>query len=209
MASQDAVKLEDRIRLAVQEHWKAFLIKGALLVLLGLAALVAPAFAGLALTVFLGSLFLVSGVIGFALTIWVRRAPGFWWALLSALLAISAGTILLTQPSRGVLTLTGVVAVYFLAEGVLTIVYALEHRRELSERWNWLLVSGILGLVLAGIIFAGLWGSAHRILGLLVGIETVFGGAALIGVALAARKAARLRTDCGWGQLLRDGRSEP
>jgi uncharacterized membrane protein HdeD (DUF308 family) len=201
MASQNVVGIEDQIRLAVQEHWKAFLIEGVGLVLLGLAALVVPAFASLAFTILLGCLFLISGLVGLALTIWARRMPGFWWSLLSALLAIGAGIVLLTQPAQGALTLTIVVAAYFLIEGVFTIVYALEHRRELSERWNWLLASGILDLILAGVVFAGLPGSAQWVLGLMVGIEMLFGGVALIGMALAARNAARLRTDCGWGQI--------
>ena len=45
---------------------------------------------------------------------------------------------------QGTLTLTIVVGAYFLAEGVATIMYALEHRRELSERWSWLLIAGIV-----------------------------------------------------------------
>ena len=53
-------------------------------------------------------------------------------------------------------------------------------------RWVWMLVSGIVDLILAGIIFAGLPGTALWALGLLVGINMVFGGAALIGMALAA-----------------------
>jgi uncharacterized membrane protein HdeD (DUF308 family) len=82
-----------------------------------------------------------------------------------------------------------VVGAYFLAEGVTTIMYALEHRRELSDRWSWLLVSGIVDIVLAGIIISGLPGSALWAIGLLVGINLVFGDATLIGMALAARKA--------------------
>ena len=66
--------------------------------------------------------------------------------------------------------------------------YALEHRKELSERWGWLLVSGIVDLVLAGLIIAGLPGSAEWAIGLLVGINMLFGGTSLIGMALAARK---------------------
>jgi uncharacterized membrane protein HdeD (DUF308 family) len=65
--------------------------------------------------------------------------------------------------------------------------YALEHRRELLERWSWLLVAGIMDLLIAAIIIIGLPGSALWALGLLVGINLVFGGASLIGVALAAR----------------------
>jgi uncharacterized membrane protein HdeD (DUF308 family) len=89
---------------------------------------------------------------------------------------------------QGTLTLTIVVGAYFLAEGVTTIMYALEHRRELSKRWSWLLVSGIMDLLIAAIIIAGLPGSAEWAIGLLVGINLLFGGASLIGMALAVRK---------------------
>jgi uncharacterized membrane protein HdeD (DUF308 family) len=51
-------------------------------------------------------------------------------------------------------------------------------------------VSGIIDLILAAIIIAGLPGTVAWALGLLVGIDMLFGGAALIGMALAARKPA-------------------
>ena len=101
--------------------------------------------------------------------------------------AVVAGVILLARPIQGTLTLTIVVGAYFLAEGVTTIMYALEHRRELSQRWTWLLVAGIMDLLIAFIIIAGLPGSALWAIGLLVGINLLFGGASLIGMALAAR----------------------
>jgi uncharacterized membrane protein HdeD (DUF308 family) len=88
---------------------------------------------------------------------------------------------------QGTLTLTIVVGAYFLAEGVTTIMYALEHRRELSDRWSWLLVAGIMDLLIAAVIIVGLPGSALWAVGLLVGINLLFGGASLIGMALAAR----------------------
>jgi uncharacterized membrane protein HdeD (DUF308 family) len=88
-----------------------------------------------------------------------------------------------------VLTLTIVVGAYFLAEGVATILYALEHRRELSERWSWLLISGAMDIIIAGLIIAGLPGSAEWAIGLLAGLNLMFGGCTLIGMALAARKA--------------------
>jgi uncharacterized membrane protein HdeD (DUF308 family) len=67
--------------------------------------------------------------------------------------------------------------------------YALEHRRELSERWSWLLVSGLMDILIAGVILSGLPGSALWAIGLLVGINMLFGGATLIGMALAARNS--------------------
>ena len=200
MTSQDIAGLRDRLRAAIQLHWKAFLIEGILLVVLGLVAIIVPALASLAITIFLGWLFLVSGAFGLAMTFWERHMPGFWWSLLSALLALGAGIALLVRPVQGTLTLTIVVGAYFLAEGVVTIMYALAHRRELSGRWGWVLASGVVDLILAGIIIAGLPGTALWAIGLLVGIDMVFGGASLIGMALAARDADRLRTHCGWGQ---------
>jgi uncharacterized membrane protein HdeD (DUF308 family) len=186
---QDTTVLESKMRAAVREHWKAFLIEGILLVILGLAAMIVPPLASLAVTIFLGWMFLISGVASLALTLWARQMPGFWWSLISAVLAVVVGIILLAQPVQGTLTLTIVVGAYFLAEGVTTIMYALEHRRELSERWSWLLVAGIMDLLIAAIIIAGLPGSALWAIGLLVGINLLFGGASLIGMALAARNA--------------------
>ena len=186
---QDITRLQSEMRSAVHEHWKAFLIEGILLAVLGLAAMIAPLIASLAFTIFLGWMFLISGAVGLAMTFWARQMPGFWWSLLSAVLAIGAGLILLTRPAQGVLTLTIVIGAYFLAEGVATIMYALEHRRELSERWTWMLFSGVLDILISAMIIIGLPGSAEWAIGLLVGINLLFGGASLIGVALAARKA--------------------
>jgi uncharacterized membrane protein HdeD (DUF308 family) len=183
----DNARLQSDMNAAVRAHWKAFLIEGILLTILGLAAMIVPPLASLAVTIFLGWMFLISGAAGLALTFWARHMPGFWWSLISALLALGAGIILLAQPVQGTLTLTIVVGAYFLAEGVATIMYALEHRRELSERWSWMLVAGIMDLLIAAIIIAGLPGSALWAVGLLVGINLLFGGASLIGMALAAR----------------------
>lgn len=186
---QDAAELSTRMRDAVHRHWKAFLIEGILLVIFGLAAMIMPPAASLAVTILLGWLFLISGIAGLALTYLAREMPGFWWSLISAALAVLAGLVLLAQPAQGILTLTIVVGAYFLAEGVASIMYALEHRRELSGRWSWMLVAGLMDLLIAAIIITGLPGSASWAIGLLVGINLLFGGATLIGMALAARNA--------------------
>ena len=156
----DIANLQSRVSAAVREHWKAFLAEGILLAILGLAAMIVPPLASLAVTIFLGWMFLISGIGGLIVTFWARQMPGFWWSLFSAALAVLAGGILLAKPEQGILTLTIVVGAYFLAEGVVTIMYALEHRRELSERWSWLLISGVMDLLIAFIIVAGLPDSA-------------------------------------------------
>ena len=184
----DVTRLQSEMSAAVAAHWKAFLFEGILLVVLGLAATIAPLIAGLAFAIFLGWMFLVSGIAGLAMTFWARQMPGFWWSLISAALAVAAGLILLARPAQGVLTLTIVISAYFLAEGVASIMYALEHRRELSDRWSWMLVSGVLDILIAAMIITGWPGSAEWAIGLLIGINLLFGGTSLIGMALAARK---------------------
>ena len=164
-------------------------MEGIILIILGAAAIVVPPLATLAVDIFLGWLFLISGVVGLISTLWLRHAPGFWWSLLSAALAIAAGVLLLGWPRSGVVSLTLVAVVFFVIEGVASIMFALDHKRALSGRWGWMLFSGITDLVLAGIIVVGLPGTAYWAIGLLVGINMVFGGIALIGMALHARGA--------------------
>jgi len=190
MLPNDFEKMQSEMSAAVKAHWKAFLFEGILLAVLGLAAMILPTFASLAVTIFLGWMFLISGIGGLIVTYWARNMPGFWWSLISAALAVLAGGILLARPMQGVLTLTIVVGAYFLAEGVASIMYALEHRRELTGRWSWILVAGLMDILIAFIVIAGLPGSAEWVLGLLVGINLLFGGATLIGMALAARNSA-------------------
>ncbi len=175
---------------AVHEHWGLFLAEGIILVILGLAAILLPPLATLAFTIVIGWIFLVSGILGLITTFWARQAPGFWWSLISALIGIAAGLVLLLWPLSGTLSLTLVLIAFFVIEGVASIMYSIEHRNQLSGRWGWMLISGIIDLILAAIIFTGLPGTAVWALGLLVGINMVFGGAALIGMALAARHPA-------------------
>ena len=185
--SGGANQLQRALAQSIREHWVLFLIEGIVLVVLGLLAIIIPPIATIAVTIFLGWLFLISGVVGLVTTFWARHAPGFWWSLLSAVLAIAAGIVLLAWPISGAVSLTLLLIVFFTIEGVLSIMYALEHKKELSGRWGWMLTSGIIDLVLAAIILAGLPGTAAWALGLLVGINMLFGGTAMIAMAMHAR----------------------
>jgi uncharacterized membrane protein HdeD (DUF308 family) len=173
----DVEDIEQAVVKAMHKHWKLYLAEGVGLLILGLIAVIVPPL-------------LVSGIIGLITTFWMRGAPGFWWSLASAFLAILAGIWLLAQPIAGPLTLTAVLIVFFLIEGVASIMFAIDHRRELSGRWGFMLVSGIVDLVLGVMLLAGWPSTAVWALGLLVGINLVFGGAALIAMALNARTAA-------------------
>jgi uncharacterized membrane protein HdeD (DUF308 family) len=186
---EDLSRLQSAMSQTVKAHWKAFLFEGILLAVLGIAALIVPPLASLAIAIVLGWMFLISGIGGLIVTYWARSTPGFWWSLISAALAVLAGMLLLARPMQAVLTLTIVLGAYFLAEGVATIMYALEHRRELNNRWLWLLISGLVDIAIAFMVITGLPSSADWAIGVLVGINLLFGGATLIGMALAARNS--------------------
>jgi uncharacterized membrane protein HdeD (DUF308 family) len=186
----DVNEVRRAVTQSIRDHWVLFLIEGIVLVVLGILAVVVPVVATIAVAIFLGWLLLISGVFGLITTFMARQAPGFWWSLLSGVLAIAAGVVLLGWPVSGAVSLTLLLIVFFIIEGVLTIMYALEHKRELSGRWGWMLASGIVDLALAALILAGLPGTAAWALGLLVGINMLFGGASMIAMALHARSEA-------------------
>jgi uncharacterized membrane protein HdeD (DUF308 family) len=185
----DFSKIQRAVENALHQHWKLYLGEGIGLIVLGAIAIVLPPIATLAITILVGWLFLISGVMGLFTTYMMRHAPGFWWSLISAALAVVVGGWLLAMPLRGAFSLTLLLVVFFVIEGVASIMFAFDHRRELSGRWAWMAVSGVVDLILAAIIFDGLPGAAAWAIGLIVGINMIFGGSALIAMALHARNA--------------------
>ena len=189
MALTDGADLIAGLNKSLHQHWRVYLVEGIILLLLGVAAIVVPPLAGIGITILLGWLFLIGGVAGLVATFGARHAPGVWWSLLSALVALVAGLSLLWNPLAGLVTLTYVLIAYFVFDGVLSIVHAIEHRREQSGRWEWMLLSGVIDLVLASTILSGLPGAFAWALGLLVGIDLIFSGSSLIAMSIAARHA--------------------
>jgi uncharacterized membrane protein HdeD (DUF308 family) len=186
----DIAKFQRAVNQALHDHWVLYLIEGVVLLVLGAIAILIPPLATIATTILFGWLFLISGVVGLVTSFMMRAAPGFWWSLISAALGVLVGGWLLARPISGAVSLTILLVAFFVIEGVVSIMFALDHKRELSGRWGWMLVSGIVDLVLAAVIFSGLPGTAVWAIGVLVGINMVFGGTALIAMALHARTAA-------------------
>jgi len=190
MTSMQPADVSAAIARALHAHWKLLLVEGIVLLVLGAAAIAIPPLAGLAATIWLGWIFIIGGIVGIYTTLKAQGMPGYGLSLLSAILALLAGALLLWNPMQGLVTLTYVLIAFFLIDGLTMIFLAVAHRRELSGRWQWLAVNGVIDLILAVIILAGLPASAAWALGLLLGIDLVFGGATLIAMAMAAKNAA-------------------
>jgi uncharacterized membrane protein HdeD (DUF308 family) len=185
----DVQKVQTAIAASLHAHWKFFLIEGLVLIVLGVIAVCVPPLATVTAEIFIGWLVLLSGVLGLVMTFQTRGSPGFGWSLLSAVIGIAAGAVLLIWPLSGVFSLTVVLSIFLASEGIISVLYAFAHRRESSSRWQMMLLSGIVDLLLAGIIVAGLPGTAAWAIGLIVGINLFFGGLALTTMALQARPA--------------------
>ncbi len=183
--------LDEKVAGVVHDQWAFYLTEGVILVVLGLLAILLPPVATLSVTIVIGAVFFASGVVGLISTFTGHRAPGFWWSLISAALAIVVGLMLLVRPIAGAVSLTLVLIAFFFAEGVFSIFFGVEHRRHVST-WGWMVASGVVDLVLAVILLAGLPGDAAWALGLLVGINLIFGGAALSALALRLRTSPSL-----------------
>jgi uncharacterized membrane protein HdeD (DUF308 family) len=180
--------------LELHQHWALYLVEGVVLLVLGATAIVLPPLATLAVTILLGWLLLVSGIIGLVTTLMQSEAPGFGWSLLSAALAIGVGAFLLAQPVIAAVSLTVALLVFFVIEGFSSLMYARAHRRDMSQsRWGWMTASGIVDLALAGYLLYGLPMIAPWALGLMVGVNMVFGGAAMIALAERAHAADKAK----------------
>jgi uncharacterized membrane protein HdeD (DUF308 family) len=183
----DMSRAQAAAAVTLNKHWRMFLIEGIVLLVLGITAVILPPIATLTVEILIGWLLLASGIIGLISTFRMHGAPGFGWSLASALIAVAAGIILVTWPLSGTVSLTLVLAIFLLFEGIFSIILSLNHRRGFSTRWSMLLFSGLVDICLAVIIFVGLPGTAAWAIGMLVGINLIFGGCALIAMALHAR----------------------
>jgi uncharacterized membrane protein HdeD (DUF308 family) len=180
-------EVQGSVRQAVHDHWVLFLIQGAVMAVLGLFAMAVPVVATLAVDIYAGWLFLISGIVGLVTLFRVRNVPSFLWTLIAAALAIVVGILLIGRPVLGTLSLTMLLTAFFIAEGVTQILAAVKNRGVLATSWVWMLLSGIVDLVLAAILIKGWPGTAAWALGLIVGINLFMSGLGLVMTAIASR----------------------
>lgn len=169
--------------------WLIWLILGIISVLFGVIALGNAFAASVAVTLLTGSLFLISGVFQIAAGFREQKRANKLFAVLVGLLGLFVGISLLLHPLEGMISLTLLVALLLAAAGVARLVFAYR-MRETSFFWP-MLISGALAVLLAGYIFANFGMATMSLLGLLVGVELLLNGGALIVWAFYLRMASR------------------
>ncbi len=167
-----------------------FKIYGVVLIILGIASILLPVIASLATAIMVGWLLVAGGIFGLVSAFQAgTKSPGFWWNLITAALYLLAGIVLLVNPVAAVLTLTIVLAAYLLATGIAKVVMAFHYKNVIPKAWLWVLFSALVDIVLGVIIVAGLPGTALWVIGLMVGINLLFTGAALLASAFYCQSA--------------------
>jgi uncharacterized membrane protein HdeD (DUF308 family) len=183
--------MQRAIKDALGTNWRLFLVQGAIMIILGVVAVAVPAAATLAVDVFIGWLFLIGGVVGLVAVFSAKDIAAFLWSLIPAVLSVAVGVLLLRKPVEGALSLTIVLTAFFVTEGIFQIVTSIAYRDMIGSSWGWLLLSGIADVALAAIIIYGWPLTAGWALGLLVGINLITSGFALVMAASVGRDAAR------------------
>jgi uncharacterized membrane protein HdeD (DUF308 family) len=166
------------------------MVVGVALVVFGIAAILAPALAGTAVVIVIGALLIVSGLVQFVQGL---REPSWRSKLLPLIMgAIStlAGVSVLAHPWLGLEVLTLVLAVVFVIEGIWKIFVSFSFRA--ASGWLAMLLSGVLALILGVLIWmqwplSGMWA-----IGVLVGVDLIMTGAAMIALAVTIRRAAKI-----------------
>lgn len=166
---------------------RGWLIAGGILsIIVGFMAISSPYIFSIVITQLLGAFLLVNGAIGLFMSITCRHQTHRVVNALSAILRIAAGAALLFLPMKGALTITLILAIVFVMEGVFSIGGALSMRKHAG--WPLLLLNGIVA-VLLGLMVLNRWPSdAGWVLGLLYGIQCLFSGASLLALGLSAPK---------------------
>lgn len=173
----------------VARRWGLYVALGVLLLLLGMAAVWYDVFTTVLTVTTLGMLLLVGGVIVLLHAGSSRKWSGFALNFLLGLLYIMLGILLLRNPGIGALSLTMLMAAFFIASGVMRSIIALSVR---FSHWGWYLFSGLVSLALGVMIWMQWPLSGLFMIGLFVGIELLLAGWTLIVLGFSARDYSRL-----------------
>jgi uncharacterized membrane protein HdeD (DUF308 family) len=170
--------------LAMRKWWVWILVLGLLLMVVGVAALSWDFIATVTTVLVFGGLLLAAGVFQIVSAFLARSWGGFFLHLLAALLHFIVGGIMIHKPLQAAAALTLMLAVVFLVEGAIRIVFVLVQR---FSGWGWELFNGIVTFLLGLFIWQQWPEASYRIIGIFVGIDLLLNGWSWVMLGLAVR----------------------
>jgi uncharacterized membrane protein HdeD (DUF308 family) len=138
-----------------------------------------------AVLLLLGWILIITGIIQGISLIGAQSVPHFWLQLVSVVLSVIVGALIIRHPAEGLLTITLLLIVFFMIEGISKVIFSLIIRP--FPNWGWVLASGVVGILLALFLWASLPVTAVWLLGVLLGILLISEGAALAYLAWQVR----------------------
>jgi len=169
---------------ALRRQWGWLLALGIAMIALGAVAISIPMAVTVAVELLLGWIFVIGGIVQGTHAFRSHGEKGAFLSLLGAALYLTVGILLLAFPLRCILTLTLLLALFFLMEGVFKMAAAWQVRS--MQNWVWLFFSGVVAFALGVFIWLVWPADAAWLLGLLVGVDLIFGGCCTVMVATAA-----------------------
>jgi uncharacterized membrane protein HdeD (DUF308 family) len=164
------------------KKWWILLVRGVLLILIGVLAFVSP----LTWVVFVGVYALIDGTAMLISGFGEQPAGQSHWPLIVVgILGILAGLFILWNPALAGETLTYVIAAWAIVTGILEIISAIRLRDEISNEW-WLILTGILAIIFGILVF-------RNVLAGFVTITWVFGIFAILAGILSIVLSFRVR----------------
>lgn len=168
--------------------WGWYLAAGIALIILGLIAISDVVVATVLSVIIFGWILLAAGITLIVLSALTGRWSGFLVSLAAGLLSGITGILLLRAPLSGAATLTLVIAAYFAFTGIFRVLSSLVMH---FPNWGWSLASGIVSIILAGILFAQWPQISLWFLGFYVGVDLIVHGFSWCMFALSVHNISR------------------
>jgi uncharacterized membrane protein HdeD (DUF308 family) len=178
------VNLQAQIPHEIVHYWGWFLALGIGVLILGIAAVIRSVTATVVSMLFFGWLLVLASGIEIAQAVLVGHWAGFFQHLLAAILFGIVGLLLVTRPVKSAEVLTVLMAMFFLVGGLFQIVGSIA---VALPGWGWQVADGLITLVLGLLVLAEWPTSGVWVIGLFIGIDLIFYGAAWIALALGLR----------------------
>ena len=175
--------LEDIAKL--RKHWWWFLVLGILLIAGGVAAIVSPFWSGTMAVLILGAVLIICGVFTIVGAFFAGKWSSFFLQLLLGILYVMAGMVIRDVPLESMAVLTLFIAAAFIVGGIFRIIVSLVER---FPQWGWSLVNGLITTLAGLIIYDNYPTTALWVIGLLIGLELLFGGWTWVMVSIAIHR---------------------
>lgn len=202
-----ARNLKERGTAALHSIWWLPLLRGVLLVILGLLMLVEPLTTLVALVWVFGIFAVADGLVVLAQSLLARGRPGAGWLVVEGLVGVGSGALIMLWPGVTALVLFYLLALWVLVLGVTAVIVAVTLYRARDLAWSWTLVFGLIAF-LFGLLLAIKPDGTVSVIVTVYGLFAFVGGVVLIVSSLATRSVSRLLRD-GSGTPAAPGPSSP